>query len=58
MKTINNLIEQIVDLKIELIRLENKNKKIDNELNTSKNIIENLRLELTNIRLITSVNNK
>ncbi len=58
MKTINNLIEQIVDLKIELIRLENKNNKIDNELNASKNIIENLRLELTNIRLITSVNNK
>ena len=50
MKTINNLIEQIVDLKIELIRLENKNNKLDNELNASKNIIENLRLELSNKR--------
>ena len=58
MKTINNLIEQIVDLKIELIRLENKNNQLDNELNASKNIIENLRLELTNIRLITSANTK
>jgi hypothetical protein len=58
MKTINNLIEQIVDLKIELYRLENKNRNINNELSASKVIITNLKLELTNIRLITSVNNQ
>ena len=57
MKTINNLIEQIVDLKIELISLENKNRNLNNELNASKAIITNLKLELTNIRLIMSVNN-
>ena len=58
MKTINNLIEQIVDLKIELISLENKNRNLNNELNASKAIIANLKLELTNIRLIMSVNNE
>jgi len=58
MKTINNLIEQIVDLKIELISLENKNRNLNNELNASKAIITNLKLELTNIRLIMSVNNE
>ena len=58
MKTINNLIDKIVDLKVELYRLENKNNKLDNELNASKNIIENLKLELSNIRLITSANTK
>ena len=58
MKTINSLIEQIVDLKIELISLENKNRNLNNELNASKIIITNLKLELTNIRLIISVNNE
>lgn len=58
MKTINNLIEQIVDLRIELYRLENKNRNINNELSASKDIITNLKLELTNIRLIMSVNNE
>ena len=58
MKTINNLIEQIVDLKIKLISLENKNTNLNNELNASKAIITNLKLELTNIRLIMSVNNE
>jgi len=58
MKTINNLIEQIVELRIELISLENKNINLNNELNASKAIIANLKLELTNIRLIMSVNNE
>ena len=58
MKTINNLIEQIVDLRIELISLENKNRNLNNELNASKSIIANLKLELTNIRLIMNVNNE
>lgn len=58
MKTINNLIEQIVDLRIELISLENKNRNLNNELNASKAIIANLKLEITNIRLIISVNNE
>ena len=50
--------KQIVDLKIELISLENKNRNLNNELNASKIIITNLKLELTNIRLIISVNNE
>ena len=58
MKTINNLIEQIVDLRIELISLENKNRNLNNELNASKAIIANLKLEITNIRLIMSVKNE
>jgi hypothetical protein len=58
MKTIKYLIDKIVDLKVELYRLENKNTNLNNELNASKAIITNLKLELTNIRLITSVNNK
>ena len=52
MKTINNLIDKIVDLKVELYRLENKNKNLNNELSASKDIITNLKLELTDLRLI------
>ena len=52
MKTINNLIEQIVDLKIELISLENKNRNLNNEWKVSKDIICNLKKELTDLRLI------
>ena len=58
MKTINNLIDKIVDLKVELYRLENKNKNITNELNASKDIITNLKLEITNLRLVLQENNK
>ena len=52
MKTINNLIEQIVDLKIELISLENKNKNLNNEFKAAENIICNLKQEITNLRVI------
>ena len=58
MKTINNLIDKIVELKVELYRLENKNKNITNELNASKDIISNLKLELTNLRLFLEESNK
>jgi len=58
MKTINYLIDKIVDLKVELFSLENKNRNLNNELNASKAIISNLKLELTNIRLIMSANNE
>ena len=58
MKTINHLIEQIVDLKIELISLENKNRNLNNESNASKDIISNLKLELTNLRLFLQDSNK
>lgn len=56
MKTINNLIDKIVELKVELYRLENKNKNLNNELSASKDIITNLKLELTNLRLILQEN--
>ena len=58
MKTINNLIDKIVELKVELYRLENKNKNLNNELNASKDIITNLKLEITNLRLVLQENNK
>lgn len=56
MKTINNLIDKIVESKVELYRLENKNKNLTNELNASKDIITNLKLELTQLRLILQEN--
>ena len=59
MKTINNLIDKIVDLKVELFRLENKYNNVNNELKASKDIICNLKKELTDLRLILQeTNNK
>jgi uncharacterized protein YydD (DUF2326 family) len=52
------LIDKIVDLKVNLYSLENKNENLTNELNASKAIITNLKLELTNIRLLTSIKNE
>ena len=52
MKTINNLIDKIVDLKVELISLENKNCNLNNEWKLSKDIICNLKKELSDLRLI------
>ena len=52
------LIDKIVDLKVNLYSLENKNKNLTNELNASKVIIINLKSELTNIRLLTSIKNE
>lgn len=54
MKTINNLIDKIVDLKLELYKLENKYNNLNNEWKASKDIICNLKKELTDLRLILS----
>jgi predicted RNase H-like nuclease (RuvC/YqgF family) len=58
MKTINTLIDKIVELKVDLYRLENKNKNLTSEVTASKNIITNLKLEITNLRLAIESNNK
>jgi len=52
MKTINNLIDKIVDLKIDLLKIENKNERLDNELKEIKVINSNLKKEVENLRLI------
>lgn len=58
MKTINNLIDKIVDLKVELYRLENKYNNLNNEWKASKDIICNLKKELTDLRIILAEKNK
>ena len=58
MKTINNLIEQIVDLKIELISLSNKYDNLNNEWKASKDIICNLKQEISNLRITLQEKNK
>ena len=52
MKTIKYLIEEIIDLKVKLISLENKNCNLNNEWKVSKDIICNLKKELSDLRLI------
>jgi len=58
MKTIKYLIEEIVDLKVNLISLENKNTNLNNEWQTAKDIICNLKQEITNLRITLQEKNK
>jgi hypothetical protein len=51
-KVIQNLIEQIVDLKIENKSLDRYKYSAEGKIKASENIISNLRLEITNMRLI------
>jgi hypothetical protein len=51
-KVIQQLIEQIVDLKIENKSLSNYKFTSENKLKASENIISNLKLEITNLRLV------
>jgi hypothetical protein len=51
-KVIQNLIEQIVDLKIENKSLDNYKYNTENKLKASENIISNLKQEITNLRLV------
>ena len=51
-KIIQNLIEQIVDLKIENKSLDNYKYNTESKLKASENIISNLKQEITNMRLI------
>lgn len=52
------LIEKIIHLKLELENLKNDKRKIYNENEANKVIIQNLKLELTNLRLILNNNKK
>jgi hypothetical protein len=58
MKTIKYLIEEIVDLKVNLISLENKNTNLNNEWKAAKDIIFNLKQEITNLRITLQEKNK
>jgi hypothetical protein len=58
MKTIKYLIEEIVDLKVDLISLENKNTNLNNEWKAAKDIICNLKQEITNLRITLQEKNK
>jgi hypothetical protein len=49
---IKYLIEEIVDLKIENKSLDNYKYNAEAKIKASENIISNLRLEITNMRLI------
>jgi hypothetical protein len=51
-KVIQNLIEQIVDLKIENKSLDKYKYEAEGKIKASENIISNLRLEITNMKLI------
>ena len=51
-KVIQNLIEQIVDLRIENKSLDNYKYNTESKLKASENIISNLKLEISNMRLI------
>jgi len=51
-KVIQNLIEEIVDLKIENKSLSNYKFSSENKLKASENIISNLKNEITNLRLV------
>jgi hypothetical protein len=51
-KVIQNLIEQIVDLRIENKSLDNYKYNTESKLKASENIISNLKLEITNMRLM------
>jgi|LakMenE18May11ns_1017448.scaffolds.fasta_scaffold9911222_3 hypothetical protein len=51
-KVIQNLIEEIVDLKIENKSLSNYKFSSENKLKASENIISNLKQEITNLRLV------
>jgi hypothetical protein len=54
-KIIENLINQIVDLKIKQIELENKYIKVSNEKVAADNIIFNLKNKITNLRITLSL---
>ena len=51
-KVIQNLIEQIVDLRIENKSLDNYKYNTESKLKASENIISNLKLEISNMRLM------
>lgn len=51
-KVIQNLIEQIVDLRIENKSLSNYKFTSENKLKASENIISSLKQEITNMRLV------
>lgn len=51
-KVIQNLIEQIVDLRIENKSLDNYKYNTESKLKASENIISNLKQEITNMRLV------
>ena len=48
------LIDKIVDLKIDLFKLENQNERLNNELKETKVINSNLRQEIETLRVILS----
>lgn len=50
-KVIQNLIEQIVDLRIKNKSLDNYKYNAESKLKASENIISNLKQEITNMRL-------
>lgn len=51
-KVIQNLIEQIVDLRIENKSLNSYKYNAESKLKASENIISNLKQEITNMRLL------
>lgn len=51
-KVIQNLIEQIVDLRIKNKSLDSYKYNAENKLKASENIISNLKQEITNMRLV------
>lgn len=51
-EVVKYLIEEIVDLKIENKSLDNYKYNTEGKLKASENIISNLKLEITNMRLI------
>ena len=51
-EVVKYLIEQIVDLKIENKYLDKYKYEAEGKIKASENIISNLRLEITNMRLI------
>jgi len=51
-EVVKYLIEQIIDLRIENKSLDNYKYNTESKLKASENIINNLKLEITNMRLI------
>lgn len=54
-KTTEYLIDKIVNLRIEKLELENKNRKLSSEKTSAENIIQNLKREITNLRMTLSL---
>jgi Zn-dependent M28 family amino/carboxypeptidase len=53
-KTTEYLIDKIVNLRIEKLELENKNRKLSSEKTSAENIILNYKQEVANLRLALS----